>query len=89
MNGSSSDSRGSGADALDCEAMARIWRGVRAAAPSTGGESEEEDREERGNREGVFLFFFALGVNIHIIFFQGYTVILYMTLGAKTPAKSR
>ena len=71
MSGSSSDSRGSGADALDCEAMARIWRGVRAAAPSTGGESEEEDREERGNREGVFLFFFALGVNIHIIFFQG------------------
>lgn len=34
-------------------------------------------------------FFFALGVNIHIIFFQGYTVILYMRLGAKTPAKSR
>ena len=42
-------------------------------APSTGGESEEEDRDERGNREGFFLFFvfFALGVNIHIIFFQG------------------
>ena len=88
MSGSSSDSRGSGVDALDCEAMARIWRGVRAAAPSTGGESEEEDREEGGNREGVFCFF-ALGVNIHIIFFQGYTIILYMRLGAKTPAKSR
>ena len=60
MSGSSSDSRGSGADALDCEAMARIWRGVRAAAPSTGGESEEEDREERGNREGFCLFFFCI-----------------------------
>jgi len=43
---------------------------VRAAAPRTGGESEEEDRDERGNREGFFCFF-AFGVNIHIIFFQG------------------
>ena len=44
---------------------------MRAAAPRTGGEIEEEDKEEGGNREGFFCFFFALGVNIHIIFFQG------------------
>jgi len=71
MSGSSSDSRGSGADALDCEAMARIWRGVRAAAPSTGGESEEEDREERGNREGVFLFFCIRGQHTYNILSRG------------------
>jgi len=45
--------------------------------------------KRRGETEKGFFVFFALGVNIHIIFFQGYTVILYMTLGAKTPAKSR
>jgi len=51
--------------------MARIWRGVRAAAPSTGGESEEEDREERGNREGVFLFFCIRGQHTYNILSRG------------------